>query len=131
MGCEGIQLKLNTMEVNITTLLHPIQVRAKFYLFRPQVGAELMCVITKMEEAGIRCLAHGMFEVKVFGPLGCSEMAWQEPKILASLVEVCGNNDAPLVEIVILDNLGGEYFEDVQNSVSNDELGVGRERYKQ
>ena len=75
MGCEGIQLKLNTMEVNITTLLHPIQVRAKFYLFRPQVGAELMCVITKMEEAGIRCLAHGMFEVKVFGPLGCSEMA--------------------------------------------------------
>ena len=50
---------------------------------------------------------------------------------MASLVEVCGNNDAPLVEIVILDNLGGEYFEDVQNSVSNDELGVGRERYKQ
>ena len=45
MGYQGIRIKRSTFEVNTITLLHPIHIRAWFYLFKPTFGTELMCVV--------------------------------------------------------------------------------------
>ena len=120
MGYKGIKIKRSTFEVNTTTLLHPIHpihLRASFYMFKPTVGTELMCVVTHTEVGRVKCRAHGVFQVEVFNPPGCEDlvfvgqsvlvkvlaveqMSWQEPKIVGSLVEMIGDNDTPFIDIV-------------------------------
>jgi len=112
MGYQDIKLKRSTCEVTVTTLVHPVHIRAQFYLFKPEDGAELTCEVTKIEAARITCVAHGVFEVEVLSPHGCwdtvhvgqtvvvkveavEQMAWQEPRIVASLLQVI-----PLINIV-------------------------------
>eukprot|EP00092_Neocalanus_flemingeri_P107178 GFUD01137560.1.p1 GENE.GFUD01137560.1~~GFUD01137560.1.p1 ORF type:complete len:978 (-),score=275.67 GFUD01137560.1:72-3005(-) len=142
MGYQGIKMKRSTCEVNSLPLLHPVHIRAQFYLFRPQVGSEVTCVVTSREEGRVKCLVHSVFEVEVLSPPECwdtvlvgqtvvvkveavEQMAWQEPKIIATLLDT-RDNVAPLIDIV--ENLEVEEFESVtdsgmfeyeQNSVSN------------
>eukprot|EP00092_Neocalanus_flemingeri_P016110 GFUD01017437.1.p1 GENE.GFUD01017437.1~~GFUD01017437.1.p1 ORF type:complete len:1111 (-),score=302.78 GFUD01017437.1:41-3373(-) len=130
MGYQGIKMKRSTCEVNSLPLLHPVHIRAQFYLFRPQVGSEVTCVVTSREEGRVKCLVHSVFEVEVLSPPGCwdtvlvgqtvvvkveavEQMAWQEPKIIATLLDT-RDNVAPLIDIV--ENLEVEEFESVTDS---------------
>ena len=117
MGCQGIKVKKSSSEVSPTSLLNPVFFRAQFYLFQPQVGSDLFCVVHTREEGRVTCLVHKVFMVDVANPSRCWEtvfvgqtvmvkveaveqLAWQEPKILASLVEVTGDDIIPLIEFV-------------------------------
>jgi len=127
MGYQGIKLKRNTSEVTTVnpSLLHAVYIRAKFYLFKPQVGSELQCVVHKRVDKLVTCLAHGVFEVEVVSPPqawenvfvgqvvvvkvnAIEQLAGQEPKIVASLLEVS-------------DDIGAQFF-DVVDSFDEDEV---------
>jgi len=143
MGYQGIKMKRSTSEVNSTTLLHPIHIRAKFYLFKPTAGTELMCVVTHREVGSVKCKAHGVFQVELFSPPGCEEtvfvgqsvvvkveaveqMAWQEPKIVGSLMEVSGDNDTPFIDIVENFDTTDNEFESVIDSGMFDNTSLSR-----
>jgi len=120
MGYQGIKLKKSTSEVtasNTHHLLHPVYIRAKFFLFKPQVGSELQCVVDKRVDGLVTCLAHGVFKVEVVNPPqawenvfvgqivivkvdAIEQLAWQEPKIVASLMEISDDIKAQFFDIV-------------------------------
>merc|ERR1719431_833114 len=119
MGYQGIKLKKSTSEVTGTNppLFHPVYIRAKFYLFKPQVGSELKCVVDKRVDGVVTCMAHGVFKVEVVNPPqawesvfvgqivivkvdAIEQLAWQEPKIVASLMEVGDDIKAQFFDIV-------------------------------
>lgn len=116
LGYHDIKLKKSTSEITDTALLHPVFIKARFFLFKPVVGSELQCIVKKREEGWVTCEALGIFKVQVVNPPSYSEAAfvgqrvlvkvdaveqsaWQEPKILASLVENDHSN-SPFIEYV-------------------------------
>ena len=116
MGFKDIKMKRIKSE-DASTLL-PIHIRAKFYVFKLTAGMELVCEVTQQEAGSLKCKAHGVFQVEVNSLsesadmvfVGQSviikvdaveQMAWQEPKILGSLVEVSGDSGGnPFIAIV-------------------------------
>ena len=70
MGFQSIKMKRSTCEVTSTNLFHSVHIRAQFFLFKPQFGAELFCVVAEKGKGLVRCLAHSVFEVEVFSPPG-------------------------------------------------------------
>ena len=119
MGYQGIKLKKSTSEVTAanTSLLHPVHIRVQFFLFKPLVGSELQCVVKEREDGLVTCLAHGIFRVLVVHPPkawetvfvgqvvvvkvdAVEQLAWQEPLIAASLLEVSDNINSPFIDIV-------------------------------
>jgi len=118
--------------VTTTTLLQGVYIRAQFFLFKPQVGSELQCIVSKKEEGIITCLAHGVFKVEVINPPKCWEtvfvgqtitakvlvveqLAWQEPRILASLLGVTDDHNVPHC-IDVVDEFDTNDFESVTDS---------------
>merc|ERR1719431_408082 len=133
MGYQGIKLKKSTSEVTVTSspLFHPVYIRAKFYLFKPQVGSELKCVVDKRVDGVVTCLAHGVFKVEVVNPPqawesvfvgqivfvkvdAIEQLAWQEPKIVASLMEVGDDIKSQFFDIV--DSFDEDEIETVTDS---------------
>ena len=53
MGYQGIKMKRSTSYMTPT----PVNFRAEFFLFRPQVGSDLLCVVMKREEGRITYLS--------------------------------------------------------------------------
>jgi len=132
MGYSGIKMMKSTSEVTSTTLLQGVYIRAQFFLFKPQVGSELQCIVSKKEEGIITCLAHGVFKVEVINPPKCWEtvfvgqtitaevvvveqLAWQEPRILASLLGVTDHHNVPH-SIDVVDVFDTNEFESVTDS---------------
>ena len=75
IGYQRIKLKKSTSEVTGTNtpLLYPVYIRAKFLLFKPQVGSELRCVVDKRVDGLVTCLAHGVFKVDVVEELALAK----------------------------------------------------------
>jgi hypothetical protein len=108
MGYQNVKIKKNTSKVTPT----PVNIQAMFFLFRPQVGEDLSCVVIQREEGRVTCMAHRIFKVEAFSPpqvtvfLGqmvmvkveaVEQMAWQEPRIVGTLLV---ESVSPFFEIV-------------------------------
>ena len=68
MGYQAIKVQKRTSELAPTSLLNPVHIKAKFYLFQPQVGSNLFCVVQTREEGRVTCLVHGVFIVDMISP---------------------------------------------------------------
>jgi len=134
MGYREIKLLRSTMEVNNNMAIHPVHIRAKFFLFSPHVGSELQCTVSRKEEGLVTCMVHGLFEVKLVNPAQCQavligqtvavkvdaveQLAWQEPRIVGSLLlEDVSDDITPCIDIV--DNFEDDEIECVTDSVDN------------
>ena len=65
MGYRDI--KINQSEVAPSTIPHPVNMEASFYLFQPVVGSDLLCVVSRKEEGQVTCLAHRVFQAGGLG----------------------------------------------------------------
>jgi len=126
MGYHGIKLLRSSSEVT-----NIVCTRAKFYVFSPKVGSELQCTVSRKEDL-VTCLVHGLFEVQLVNPdsqavfIGqtvtvkvdaVEQLAWQEPRIVGTLLEKVGDDITPCIDIV--DNFEDDEVECVTDSVGN------------
>ena len=88
MGYSGIKVMKSTSEVTATTLLQGVYIRVQFFLFKPQVGSELQCIVSKKEEGIITCLAHGVFKVEVINPPKCWETVFVGQTIITKVCQM-------------------------------------------
>ena len=52
-------MKRSTSEASTVTTLHPVHIRAKFYVLKPIAAMDLMCVVLyKVEGSRVTCIAH-------------------------------------------------------------------------
>jgi len=108
-----------------------VDIKANFYIFRPQAGTQLTCIVSSKIDGGkFVYLAHGIFNVEILNLDDCCEddifvgqsilveveavehLAWNDPRILATFLEVADPGGS-LIDLV--DNFESDENEDLVN----------------